>query len=206
MTRVDQDQAEETLLGHYAGLTSRLMAFILDTIILAGVILFVSWFFVTTWKLLQLEPLVNELQGRSQIFALLVSIFTSPIFYTTITLLFVASYYVLFWTLAGQTPGKGIMGLKILSRRGDKRGKLSLSRAILRYLGFYLSIVPFGAGILWILIDDRRLAWHDKLAGTCVVYAWEAKPDETFLAIETSKVIARTQAIRSFLDKKRKNI
>lgn len=203
MTRVDHNQVEKTLLGHYAGLTSRLMAFILDTIILAGVILFVSWFFVATWKLLQLEPIVNELKKSSSIFALLVSIFTSPIFYTTIMLLFVASYYVLFWTLAGQTPGKGIMGLKILPRRGSK---LSLSRAILRYLAFYLSIVPLGAGILWILIDDRRLAWHDKLAGTCVVYAWEAKPDETFLTIETSKVIARTQAIRSFLDKKEKNI
>lgn len=202
MTQVGHTQADETLLGHYAGLTSRLLAFVLDTIILAGIILFVSWFFVTTWKLLQLEPIVNELKGSSPIFALLVSIFVSPIFYTTITLLFVASYYVLFWTLAGQTPGKGIMGLKILPRKG---GKLSLTRSILRYLGFYLSIVPFGAGILWILIDDRRLAWHDKLAGTCVVYAWDAKPDETFLAIETSKVIARTQAIRSFLDK-RKNI
>ena len=93
------------------------------------------------------------------------------------------------------------MGLRVLPRQG---GKLKLGYAILRYFGYYLSIIPLGLGIIWILIDDRRLAWHDRLARTCVIYAWEAKPDETFLAIETSKLIARTQAIRAYLDKKRK--
>ena len=175
-------------------------AFFLDTIIIAGVFLFVTWFVVTSWNMIQLEPILRQLQSKNNILNSLVIIFTSPLFYSLLSLLFVASYYIFFWTIAGQTPGKGIMGLKVLPRRG---GKLRLSRAILRYLGYYLSIIPFGIGVLWILVDDRRLAWHDKLAGTCVVYSWEAKPDETFLSVETSKIIARTHALRSFLDKKR---
>lgn len=201
MTVTSQPRPSETLIGHYAGFTSRLIAFVLDVVIVASIILSTSWFIITSWRILQLEPLVRQVQQRSTILAGLIEFFTSPFFYSLVTLLFVASYYVFFWTLAGQTPGKGIIGLRVLPRRG---GKLKLSRAIFRYLGYYLSFIALGFGFLWILVDDRRLAWHDKLAGTCVVYTWEAKPDETFLAVETSKIIARTQAIRAYIDKRRK--
>lgn len=201
MTPVGQPRMEETLIGHYAGLTSRLLAFILDTVILASIILFTSWFSVTSWRMLQLEQIVYQLQERNVLLNTIFTFLASPIFYSLITLLFVASYYIFFWTIAGQTPGKGIVGLRVLPRQGSK---LKLGRAILRYLGYYISIIPLGLGILWILVDDRRLAWHDKVAGTCVVYAWEARPDQTFLAIETSKIIARTQALRTYLDKRNK--
>jgi uncharacterized RDD family membrane protein YckC len=32
-----------------------------------------------------------------------------------------------------------------------------------------------------VLVDDRRRAWHDRLAGTAVVHSWRARPDEAFL-------------------------
>jgi uncharacterized RDD family membrane protein YckC len=200
MSPSSEKRAEVTLIGHYAGFSSRLIAFLIDTIIIAAVFLFVSWFIVTSWNMIHLEPIVRQLEEKNLILKTLVTFITSPLFYSLVSLLFIVTYYVFFWTIAGQTPGKGIMGLKILPRKG---GKLKVGRAFLRYLGYYLSIIPFGLGILWILIDDRRLAWHDKIAGTCVVYSWEARPDETFLSIETSKIIARTQAIRTFLDRKR---
>jgi uncharacterized RDD family membrane protein YckC len=202
MTSPLQTKTPETLLGHYAGLSSRLLAFILDTVIVSGIIISTSWFIATSWRLLQLAPLLTEIEQNSPILQNLISFITSPVVYSLFTLLFVATYYIFFWMTVGQTPGKGVMGLRILPRRG---GKLKISRAIVRYIGYYISIIPFGLGILWILVDDRRLAWHDKLAGTCVVYAWEAKPDETFLTVETSKLIARTQAVRAYLAKNRKS-
>lgn len=201
MTPLGQPRVEDSLMGHYAGLISRLFAFVLDTVILASIILFTSWFLVTSWKMLQLEQVVVQLQIRNALLKNLITFLASPLFYSLIMLLFVASYYIFFWTVAGQTPGKGIIGLRVLPRQG---GKMNLNRAILRYLGYYISIIPLGLGILWVLVDDRRLAWHDKIAGTCVVYAWEAKPDQTFLAIETSKIIARTQTLRAYLDKRKK--
>jgi uncharacterized RDD family membrane protein YckC len=201
MTSVDPTRSQVSLLGHYAGLTSRLLAFMIDTVIISTVILTTSWFVATTWRLLQLELILRGLQQRSPIMENMKMFITSPMFYSIITLLFIATYYIFFWTVTGQSPGKGIMGLRILTHRG---GKLKLSQAILRYIGYYLSAIPLGLGFFWILIDDRRLAWHDRLANTCVVYAWEAKPDESFLAIETSKLIARTQAIRAYIDNKRK--
>jgi uncharacterized RDD family membrane protein YckC len=201
MTSVDPTRSQVSLLGHYAGLTSRLLAFMIDTVIISTVILTTSWFVATTWRLLQLELILRGLQQRSPIMENMKMFITSPMFYSIITLLFIATYYIFFWTVTGQSPGKGIMGLRILTHRG---GKLKLSQAIMRYIGYYLSAIPLGLGFFWILIDDRRLAWHDRLANTCVVYAWEAKPDESFLAIETSKLIARTQAIRAYIDNKRK--
>lgn len=201
MTSVSRPHLQETFMGHYAGLTSRLLAFILDTVIISTAIISTTWFIATTWRLLQLGPIFSEIEQQSPILMNLITVITSPIFYSLITILFIATYHIFFWIIAGQTPGKGIMGLRVLARQG---GKLKLGYAILRYFGYYLSIIPLGLGILWILVDDRRLAWHDRLAGTCVVYAWEAKPDETFLAIETSKLIARTQAIRAYIDKSRK--
>jgi uncharacterized RDD family membrane protein YckC len=41
---------------------------------------------------------------------------------------------------------------------------------LLRLVGYALSIIPFGIGFLCCLWDDRRHGWHDKLAGTCVIY------------------------------------
>jgi uncharacterized RDD family membrane protein YckC len=201
MTPTQQPRLQETLMGHYAGLTSRILAFILDTLILGGIILFTGWFLATSWTMLQVRPILDEILKRNAFLNNLSEIVASPLVYSLFTLLFIISYYVFFWTIAGQTPGKGIMGLRIVPRRG---GKLKLGRAILRYFGYYLSVLPLGLGIFWILVDDRRLAWHDKIAGTCVIYAWDAKPDENFLAIETSRIIARTQALRAYLDKKKR--
>jgi uncharacterized RDD family membrane protein YckC len=75
-------------------------------------------------------------------------------------------YYVGFWLLAGQTPGKAFLGVAVVGADG---GQLRAGAAIVRWLGYWLSGILF-LGYLWILVDDRRQAWHDKLAGTWVVY------------------------------------
>jgi uncharacterized RDD family membrane protein YckC len=73
------------------------------------------------------------------------------------------------------------MGLRVVTINGKR---LSLLRAILRLIGYLLSALPLYLGFLWTLVDDRRQGWHDKLAGTCVVYTWAARPDERFLAYQ----------------------
>ncbi|MFN2241977.1 MAG: hypothetical protein ACK2U2_06795, partial [Anaerolineae bacterium] len=42
--------------------------------------------------------------------------------------------------------------------------------------GYWLSTLLYGLGYLWIAIDNRREAWHDKIARTAVIYAWDARP------------------------------
>jgi len=47
--------------------------------------------------------------------------------------------------------------------------KPSTRQLVVRYLGYYVAIVPFMLGILWVAFDPRKQGWHDKLAGTVVV-------------------------------------
>jgi uncharacterized RDD family membrane protein YckC len=77
-----------------------------------------------------------------------------------------------FWTLAGQTPGKALIGLRVVQTNGEL---LRAGRAFGGVLGYWLASLPFFLGFLWILVDDQRRGWHDHLTNTCVIYAWEAR-------------------------------
>jgi uncharacterized RDD family membrane protein YckC len=72
-----------------------------------------------------------------------------------------------FWLRFMGTPGKIALRLKIVDAGTGK--KLSLGQAIGRYLGYILSMIPFGLGFIWVGIDRRKQGWHDKLAGTVVI-------------------------------------
>lgn len=76
-------------------------------------------------------------------------------------------YFVLFWSAAGQTPGMRLMRLRVRRAEG---GGLSLGRSILRVIGLALAIIPFFAGFIPALFDERRRALPDYLAGTVVLH------------------------------------
>lgn len=78
-------------------------------------------------------------------------------------------YYWLFIGLKGQTPGKMAVGIRVVDRRGDTPG---LGRAALReVVGKTVASIPLYLGFLWIAWDGRKQGWHDKIAGTYVVYS-----------------------------------
>jgi uncharacterized RDD family membrane protein YckC len=78
-----------------------------------------------------------------------------------------AAYVIYFWTSSGSTPGKAIMGLKVVSADGG--GLLSPSTAVLRYVAQIISAIPIFLGYLWVLWDPKHEAWHDKIAATKVI-------------------------------------
>jgi len=80
----------------------------------------------------------------------------------------VGTYFVLFWTSAGQTPGMRIMGVRLITYDGRYP---SVGRAIVRLIGLGLAIVPLFLGFVPALVDSRRRALQDFLAGTVVLYA-----------------------------------
>jgi uncharacterized RDD family membrane protein YckC len=79
----------------------------------------------------------------------------------------VGAYFVLFWSTAGQTPGMRLMSLRVMTHDGRRPG---FGRALVRVIGLGLAIIPLFAGFLPVLVDDRRRALQDFLAGTVVVY------------------------------------
>jgi uncharacterized RDD family membrane protein YckC len=74
---------------------------------------------------------------------------------------------IIFWIYKSATPGKMLTGLIIVDAKTGE--KPSTRQFIVRYLGYYVSIIPLSLGIIWVGIDKRKQGWHDKLAGTVVI-------------------------------------
>ena len=155
--------------GDYAGFVTRLVAFITDQLIIAiimgGAVVFVG-FLAQTFQL-------RQVLGFETLTGVLAAVVAGAA-----GTLFGMVYDVGCWILAGQTPGKRLMGLLVVKTNGER---LKLGTAILRWLGYWLSGILF-LGFLWILLDKRRQGFHDKLARTLVVYS---RPEAAGLAAAT---------------------
>ena len=84
-----------------------------------------------------------------------------------ITWIFPAIAVIVFWIYKSATPGKMIMGIKIIDMKTGNPP--SPSQSIIRYLGYYVSMIPLMLGIIWVAFDEKKQGWHDKLAGTVVI-------------------------------------
>lgn len=74
-----------------------------------------------------------------------------------------------FWTRRnGQTPGKSVVGIRVVKADGSE---LSDTDAFIRAIGYHVSALICGLGYIWAIFDGNNQTWHDKLAGTYVVSA-----------------------------------
>jgi uncharacterized RDD family membrane protein YckC len=73
----------------------------------------------------------------------------------------------IFWVTRQATPGKMAIGATIVDADTGKRP--TTAQFLGRYLAYYVSIIPFFLGFVWVGIDARKQGWHDKLAATVVV-------------------------------------
>ena len=150
---------EHGLRGQYAGFVSRLLAYGIDIGIVVVMLIAFGWLVDTVTTLF--PPVLFDPEGLFQLaIAGVVVVVTAAI------------YYLFFWMLMGQTPGKMILGVRIVSLDGSR---LTFSQALRRFIGYFISALALYAGYWWVLVDNRRQGWHDKLAGTIVVYAWDAR-------------------------------
>ncbi|VAX11481.1 hypothetical protein MNBD_GAMMA26-2538 [hydrothermal vent metagenome] len=82
--------------------------------------------------------------------------------------IFPAIAVIVFWIYKSSTPGK--MAFKAIIVDAQTGLKPSSKQLIGRYFAYYVSLIPIGLGFFWIIWDSRKQGWHDKLAGTVVVY------------------------------------
>ena len=171
------------LLGQYAGFITRAAALMLDMLIVMAIIFVIYWsvrlpmaFFlnlnpdtcVSTSVLPHSDRLTSEwMCTLAQYIWTISAFFAAPV------------YFIFLYASTGQTIGMYILGIRVVRLDGKH---MTLMSSIVRWLSLFLSMLPLGLGFLWVLIDDRRQAWHDKLAGTCVVYAWRAGQDDFLIA------------------------
>jgi uncharacterized RDD family membrane protein YckC len=138
--------------GTPAGFASRTVAFVTDAVLFGIVHAMISWTAVQIAAFLarpsfgdKIAPWIVGLGG----------------------IVLAIGYNVVSWTWFGKTPGKALLGLTVTTTDGSRPGFV---RSLARFGGYLLSALPLGAGFLWILVDDHRLAWHDHVVGTRVVY------------------------------------
>lgn len=74
---------------------------------------------------------------------------------------------IIFWLQKQATPGKMVVGIKVVDATNGNT--MSVGQSIGRYLAYFVSLLPFGLGFIWIAFDSRKQGWHDKLAGTVVI-------------------------------------
>jgi uncharacterized RDD family membrane protein YckC len=149
--------ARDSFQGHYAGFASRFAAFVVDVVVLTGAFMLV---------LAAVNFAASILTGKS------IEFNRSNTWVVIAYLIWGFIYFAHFWGLNGRTAGGAMFGLQVLT---DGGGDVSARRAIGRTLAFPLSFLILGLGFLGILLGDQRRALHDVIAGTVVVYSWDAR-------------------------------
>lgn len=158
-----------------AGFVTRLFAYVLDIVVVAGIVAIGGWIAV-------LIDTIIERVGLDPRFDL-------GTLYVVLIPFIIGLYFVMFWSLTGRTIGKWFMGLKVVTADGRPP---TIGRAILRYIGYGLSAIAFWVGYVWVVIDDERQAWHDHMARTWVVYDYARREQgDLYTAFLDSREIPR---------------
>jgi uncharacterized RDD family membrane protein YckC len=79
----------------------------------------------------------------------------------------VAGYFIVNWTRSGQTLGMRAWHLHAVDERGRR---LRAGAAALRFVCAIICWLPAALGVLWLYVDPQRLALHDRLSRTRLVY------------------------------------
>jgi uncharacterized RDD family membrane protein YckC len=149
--------------GQHAGFASRLVAFAVDLILINFALILATAAMGTVLRYFNFDNLFfNRSDNPTELADIVVRVAGAVTFLITYFV-----YPIFFWVLIGQTPGKMLLGLRVTRLDGQRIG---VGRAFLRVLGYWVSAICLFIGFIWILFDARRQGWHDKIAGTYVVY------------------------------------
>ncbi|MEA2672707.1 MAG: hypothetical protein QOG45_2927 [Chloroflexota bacterium] len=134
----------------YAGFWIRAVAYLIDSAILFAVLFVLS---LGTGGFTRTDPATGlpVANGSLQALAVVIGV----------------AYVVGFWSTRSATPGQMALGLRIV--RAENGAPLDVSKALIRYVGYIISAIPFGLGLIWAAFDPRKQGWHDKIASTFVV-------------------------------------
>jgi uncharacterized RDD family membrane protein YckC len=164
--------------GHYAGSVSRLAAYLIDLIV---------------------SSVIFELALTAISFV--ASIFTGRgISYhhgsTVVTIVYVLWQFVYFgfqWAANGKTLGMSLLGVHVVRADG---ARMEPWRGWVRALTFPLGFLTLGLGFLGILVQREHRAVYDLIAGTAVVYAWDARAAQLRFLARQAEPIADAASAR----------
>ena len=137
----------------YAGFWIRFAAYIIDGLILgliSGVIM-IPTVLVSGFMLRDKPPVMFAVVGLAYVLVMAIGLF----------------YQLYFVGKKGATPGKKLLGLKII--REDGVTPVGYGKAFLRLIGYIVSGMILYIGFIMIAFTDKKRGLHDMIAGTYVV-------------------------------------
>ena len=153
---------------HFAGAASRLAGYAIDIGVSTGLF---------TLALAGISFVASLIEGHS------VSWNRADVAVTIGYLLWLFVYFAYSWAASGKSFGMAVLGIRVVSADG---AAATVRQAVIRTLAFPLSFLLLGLGFLGIVLQRDRRALHDLIAGTAVVYAWDARAARLrFLARDT---------------------
>jgi uncharacterized RDD family membrane protein YckC len=148
---------------HYAGFWIRFVAIIIDAVILVVIETIVN-------IPLRMVIGVGSVMGAAGVgsgIAGLWAILAAQGLLLLINLAIGIAYEVYFLSSRGATPGKMVLGLKVIRSDG---GPISPGVALARYFSRILSAFIFCIGYIMAGFDDQKRALHDRICDTRVIY------------------------------------
>lgn len=133
----------------YGGFWVRLLASLLDSIILTAIIIPILFWVVDFNPIELLAGNVNAWINFS------------------LTWVFPCIAVLIFWHYKSATPGKIIFNLVIVD--ANTLSQPTNKQLVIRYFAYFVSTIPLCLGFLWIAFDKRKQGWHDKIAKTVVI-------------------------------------
>ena len=146
-----------------AGFARRIGALIYDWMLLVGLLMVAEAIAVGVVAGLAAAGLV-DLTGYADVSAYLTAHRGNSLYLT----MCVIGFYGFFWCRAGQTLGMRAWRLRVQNSDGSR---IRLTQAVVRACA-----ALFGFGNLWVLFDNRKLAWQDRVADCEVVLLPKAVP------------------------------
>lgn len=128
----------------YASVTSRVLAFLMDTAVFFGI----------AYLVLMAIPEAPATEGIRWLSLLMVLGVPTVVF-------------TLFLSYRSATPGMAIVDIQVLER--DRRFAIGFDQAIQRQLAWLLDVASLGIGLVWSAFSERRQTLHDWASGTIVV-------------------------------------
>lgn len=145
----------------FGGFWRRLMAYVIDRIILYLIALILL---LTGLVALKLGGITFGSIARTGELPLGAGLFSTAYIVTTFVTDMI--YSIWFHGTIGQTPGKMLLGLRVIRISGEQ---MTFGIAFLRWVGCWVSGLVFLLGFIWIAFDGRKQGWHDKIAATLVI-------------------------------------
>ena len=145
------------LEGHYAGIFTRLGGFIIDVVVI--LVLFALAGQALEYVLTVMLRHKVEFSGATILPPVALAVWAFVYFAHPLA-------------VSGRTLGMAVVGVRVVRADGSE---LSTRRAVVRVLALPLSFLLLCFGIVLIVLRGDRRALHDLIAGSAVVYAWDAR-------------------------------